>query len=321
LDDISRNQLLAEVASLYYVEKVTQKKIGTEFGYSRSGVSRLLDEAEQKGIVKISVEYPIQRASNLEKQLINAFHLDEAYVLKHNRLGYDQSLDMVGRLGAIFLEHRLKNGLVIGISWGTSIFSVVSHLPELNLSDTKIVQVVGAIGVISDPKIDGPEIASFFAKKLNASYYSLNSPLFLDSQEACKSFMSQKPIRDTFNLAYQFDFILTGVGTIDTDEKFSGLFRSGNISARDVREIKMRGGVCNFCGLIFDENGKYLDIDINHRAMAIDLNKVTNKKGKVIGVAAGKEKTNAIKAALNGGLIDILITDQAAVDPIFNDFK
>jgi lsr operon transcriptional repressor len=115
-------------------------------------------------------------------------------------------------------------------------------------------------------------------------------------------------------------FILTGVGTIDTDEKFSSLFRSGNISTKDVREIKMRGGDLHFCGLIFDKNGKYLDIDINHRAMAIDLNKVTNKKGKVIGVAAGKEKTNALKAALNGELIDILITDQAAVDPIFNGF-
>jgi len=43
-----------------------------------------------------------------------------------------------------------------------------------------------------------------------------------------------------------------------------------------------------------------------------------NKNNKIIGIAAGKEKTTAIKAALKGGLIDILFTDEVAVNPIIN---
>jgi DNA-binding transcriptional regulator LsrR (DeoR family) len=321
VDEISRSQLLAEIASLYYVDKVTQKEIGSEFGYSRSGISRLLDEAEKRGIVKITINFPIQRDFLLEKKIVDTYQLQEAYVLKNDRGSYDQPLDLVGRLGAIFLEHRLKNGLVIGISWGTSIYSVVDHLPELDLRDVTIVQVVGAIGGKSDPRIDGPEIVSFFAKKLNATYLSLNSPQFLDSKEACTSFLSQRQISDTLNIAYQADFILTGIGTIDTDRKFSSLFRSGVISEQEVVEIKKRGGICNLCGRILDENGNYLDIDINHRAMAIDLKKLSNKNRKIVGIAAGKEKTDAVKAALKSGLVDVLIADQAAIDPIFNSFN
>ena len=317
MEKLSRRQLLAEVASLYYMEKKTQSQIGKDFGYSRSGISRLLDEAEKEGIVEITINHPIQRDLYLEQRLIHDFGLEAAYVLKQGQHEYDQALHLVGRLGAMYLEQYLRSGMVVGIGWGTSVYEVVNSLPYLPLEDVNIVQVVGAIGSKSNPQIDGPEIASFFADKLNASYHSLHSPLFLDSKEACLSLKAQKTIIDTFNLAYQSDFVLLGIGTIDVDNRFSSLYRSGFINEQEVREIKDKGGVCNLCGIIFDENGKFLDIDINHRTMAVDLNKFINDKRKIIGVAAGQEKTDAIKAALKGGWIDVLFTDQKAINPIF----
>jgi len=318
VEEQSRRQLLAEVASLYYREKQTQSRIGKDLGYSRSAISRLLDEAEKKGIVKIFVDYPIQRASDLEQKLVTGFGLKDAYVIKRGQLNYDQSLELVGRMGASYFEQRLKDNMVIGIGWGTSIYEVVNALPDIPLNNVNVVQVVGAIGGKSDPRVDGAEITSFFASKLKASYHSLHSPLFLDSREACQSLMSQKQIMDTFRIAYRADFVLLGIGTIDVDDKYSSLYRSGMISEKDVREIKEKGGVCNFCGLIFDENGRFLDIDLNHRVMAVDLSQLKNKNNKIIGIAAGKEKTTAIKAALKGGLIDILFTDEVAVNPIIN---
>ena len=38
----------------------------------------------------------------------------------------------------------------------------------------------------------------------------------------------------------------------------------------------------------------------------------------IIGIAVGAEKRDAIKSALNGGWLDILFTDQIAVNSIFN---
>ena len=40
MDNTTRRQLLAEIASLYYKEKMTQSQIGRKLGYSRSAISR-----------------------------------------------------------------------------------------------------------------------------------------------------------------------------------------------------------------------------------------------------------------------------------------
>lgn len=318
MDELSRRQLLAEIASLYYVEKKTQAKIGKDFGYSRSGISRLLLEAEKERIVEIAINYPIQRDSYLEQRLENEFNLEAAYVIKRGQFAQDQALQMVGRVGAMYLEQHIQNDMVIGIGWGTAVFEVINALPYLSLENVRVVQVMGANGSKSNTQIDGPEIASFFASKLNASYQVLHSPLFLDSEGACSSFKSQQQIRETFDLAYQSDYVLLGVGTIDVDPKFSSIFRSGFMNEEEVMDIKKGGGVGNFCGIILDKNGQVMNIDLNLRTMAVDLGKLKNNKRKIIGVVAGKEKSEAIRAVLNGRWLDVLITDQMAVNPIFN---
>ena len=318
MDELSRRQLLAEIASFYYMEKKTQAKIGKDFGYSRSAISRLLLEAEKEGIVKIAINYPIQRDSYLEQRLINEFDLEVAYVIKHGQFAQDQALQMVGRVGAMYLEQHIHNGMVIGIGWGTAVYEVINALPYLSLENVRVVQVMGANGSKSNTQIDGPEIASFFASKLNASYQVLHSPLFLDSEEICTAIKSQKQISETLDLAYQSDFVLLGVGTIDIDPKFSSIFRSGFMNEKEVMDIKKGGGVGNFCGIILDKNGQVMNIDINHRTMAVDLGKLKNKKRKIIGIVAGNEKSEAVRAVLNGRWLDVLITDQMAVSPIFN---
>ena len=52
------NRLLMQVAKMYYMEQLTQAQIGRNLNTSRATVSRLLQEARDKGIVKITIEYP-----------------------------------------------------------------------------------------------------------------------------------------------------------------------------------------------------------------------------------------------------------------------
>ena len=123
---------------------------------------------------------------------------------------------------------------------------------------------------------------------------------------------------ETLNLACQSDFVLLGIGTIDVDPKYSSLFRSGFLNEKELVDIKKMGGIGNFCGIILDKNGHVMNIDINHRTMAVDLEKLKNNKRKIIGVVAGNEKSKAVRSVLNGQWLDVLITDQMAVNPIFN---
>ena len=206
--------------------------------------------------------------------------------------------------------------MVVGIGWGTSLFDLVNSLPDIPLSKVRVVQVIGASGSKGDARIDGPDLAAFLASKLNASHQFLHAPLFLDSEEACISLKSQKQIKDTLNLANQSDLVLLGVGTIDADPKFSSIFRSGFVNEDEVLQIKNKGGIGNICGLIIDKNGSVMDIDINRRVMAADLPTLKNNGRKIIGVAAGSRKSQAIEAVLAGGWLDVLITDQSAVKSI-----
>ena len=61
--------LLVEVAKLYYEEQLTQAQIGRQLQTSRSTVSRLLKEARDQGVVKITIQYKWVRDSALERDL------------------------------------------------------------------------------------------------------------------------------------------------------------------------------------------------------------------------------------------------------------
>jgi len=316
MDKETRRQLLADIATLYYKENKTQFQIARAFGYSRSAISRLLDEAQQEGIIEITINYPLLRDPDLECRLKEKYHLKAAFVINSGQADFAHTLQMVGRLGARYLEQNLRDGMVVGIGWGTSLYDLVNSLPEIPLTKARVVQVIGASGSKGDARIDGPDLAALLASKLNASHQFLHAPLFLDSEEACASLKSQKQIKDTLNLANQSDLVLLGVGTIDIDSRFSSLFRSGFINEAEVLQIKKMGGIGNICGLIIDEKGNIMDIGINHRVMAVDLHALKNNGRKIIGVAAGSRKSQAIKAVLTGGWLDVLITDQSAVNSI-----
>jgi len=309
-----RRQLLADIATLYYKEKETQAQIGKKFGYSRSAISRLLCEAEQEGIFEIIINFPLLRDTNLERQLKERYCLDRAFVINTGQAHDTLALQMIGQLGALYLEQELYDDMIVGVGWGSSLYELVNALPYMHLSNIRVVQVIGALGSKSDARMDGPDLAAFMAKKLNADHQFLHSPYLLDSEEACATLKSQKQIKDTLDLVYQADLILLGIGTVDVDPHYSSIFRSGFFSKEEILDIKAIGGVGHFCGLIIDENGKIMDIDINRRVMAIDLNKIKPNGRKLVGLAAGARKSRAIEAVLNGGWLDVLITDQFAVN-------
>jgi deoxyribonucleoside regulator len=316
MDSNTRRQLLAEIATLYYKEKKTQSQIGRRLGYSRSAISRLLTEAEQQGIVEITIKYPLSRDSVLERRLKEKYHLEAAFVVDSGQSSYETILQLVGRMGAFYLEQVLKDETVIGIGWGTSVSELVRFLPYLPLSGIRVVQVIGAIGGRSDPRVDGPGVATNLASKLNGDYHILHSPLFLDNEEACHTLKTQKQIAETLDEGENSNIALLGIGTIEVDPIYSSIFRSGFMTESEVMDVKERGGVGNFCGAILDGDGKILDNGVNRRTMAVDIRRLRENCSMIVGIAAGVKKYKAIESVLNGNWLDVLITDSAAVHQI-----
>ena len=63
--------------------------------------------------------------------------------------------------------------------------------------------------------------------------------------------------------------------------------------------------ICHF----IDKDGKLVDTEVDSRLVSVPLSTLKELEN-VIGVAAGKHKVPAIHAALTGGYLDILITDE-----------
>ena len=311
----NRKQLLADIASLYYVEKKTQAEIATLSGYSRSAISRLLAEAEEAGIIEFSINYPLQQNRILENRLKEKYALEAAFVLESDISDYGRVLEQVGRLGAAYLQSVITDDQVIGVGWGSSLFELVSALPTLPHQNVEVVQVIGATGGRSDQRVDGPDLATLLADKLSASHKYLHAPAYLDNAQAARSISQQKQIHETLESGYQADIVLLGIGTIDVDP-LSSVFRTGYLSAPEVREIQRGGGVCNFCGVILDESGRHIENEINERVVATDIRRLQENGCAMIGIAAGSKKIDAIRAVLNGNWLKVLITDSIAASGV-----
>ncbi len=64
---MDQEEMLVQVARYYYEQNLTQAEIGRRINASRSTVSRLLQQALDDGIVKIIINYPWERAHDLEE--------------------------------------------------------------------------------------------------------------------------------------------------------------------------------------------------------------------------------------------------------------
>ena len=123
-------ELLMQVASWYYEERLCQADIARRIGRSRSMVSRMLQEARDKGIVKIQVLSPrINTVSELERRLCESFGLSQAYVLADPPVDYPLLIRRLGELGAHALRQQLHDNINISLMWGTTIYEVIWLCP------------------------------------------------------------------------------------------------------------------------------------------------------------------------------------------------
>jgi len=308
----NRLKLLAEVATLYYEDELTQEEIAQRLGISRSNISRLLTEAKRKGVVEIRINYPWQTSPSLQAALIARFALPMARVLKVEHHDYKWTLRGLGALAARYLEGILKDVSILAIGWGTTLYEVVSALRPIKKVDIEVVQMIGAVGS-GDPLIDGPELARRLANTLGGRYRYLHAPLIVESAEVQQALLKEQRINETLQLARKADIALVGIGSVEPS--ISSLIRAGYINEQELAAIRQSGAVGDICARQFDIYGRVLDIDLNRRVVGIDIESLKEIKC-VIGVAGGILKAPAILGALRGGFVDILVTDEEAAEEV-----
>jgi deoxyribonucleoside regulator len=311
-----RTDLLVAVASLYYELNQNQQQIADRLEISRSSVSRMIKEARDLGIVEIRIHKPLNRDFHLEQALLDRFGLQDAYVLLTTaEMRDEEALYGVGRLAATYLQ-RVIGGIAphtcIGTAWGTGAFAAVNALPEDRDRQIDIVQLLGSV-TVSDPLIDGPDLARLLAAKLGGRHFDLHAPVLVE-QPALRSMLVQEPsVREGLSRGRSVALAITGIGTMV--EEASSFLRAGHLTAAELAQLREQGIVGETCGRFFDAWGRWEGFAINERVIGIALDDL-RRIPRVIAVARGLPKAHSILAALRGGYMTVLATDDVTARAI-----
>jgi deoxyribonucleoside regulator len=305
-------ELLAEVASMYYEEGLTQQEISTRLQYSRSRISRLLTEAQNQGVVEIHINHPLARHRILENKIQELFDLKAVRICHNPDETYESLLQRVGGLAARLIAQQLHDNITIGVSWGAVLAEMVNAFRPMNCAGARVVQLVGTVGSV-DPTTDGPGLARRFASRLDGRPYTLAAPWLIDNKLVRDALLEDSRLRGSLDMARHVNLAAVGVGTILPE--LSSIVRAGYITADQANYLRSIGIVGDVCGLQFDINGNMIEIPLTGYVFGINV-EILRKVPLVIGIAAGSKKADAILGALRSKLINALVTDEAAAAAI-----
>ncbi len=298
------NNLLEYVADLYYNRGLSQQEIGAIIGSSRPTVSRLIEDAKNQGIVRIIIETSVVKNNRLSNRLRKAFSLKDAVVVKAD-FDFDKSIELCGKAVASMLPVYLQPGMSLGISWGRSVNSVIDALEEDALENVNVCQMVGCM-TMGNPSVDGFSAAQRLAKKTHGSFYSINTPLFIEGQEVYNYLINEPLINEALLRSCNVDACINGVGSA-TDSKNS-VHQSGYYDSYQLGRFAEKGAVASFVGTYVDKDGNRVDVDdIYNIATPLDL---VRKIPVSILLSATADNAEAVMAVMNGGYVNILVVDE-----------
>jgi DNA-binding transcriptional regulator LsrR (DeoR family) len=309
LDEI-HHDLLAQIASMYYEQELSQSEIGERLGLSRVKVYRLLKEAREAQVVQVIINWPVERDSRLEKMLCQTFGLQNALVMKSSpqdmaRSSDETALQRLGAMAARYLEGMLEDEMTLAVCLGRSTYEVINAVRPGTHARVNVAQAMGSIPY-AIPELDSAVLARQLAYKLGGQVLLLSSPLMANSPEAAQVLRSQPGIERTLQAAKKADIILLGIG--GTDPETSHYVRAELISAQQLRQLEADGAVGDAGGQFVRLSGELHPCDINQRMIGLTLDEL-RRIPNAMAAAMGPDKVKAILGTLRSGVLNVLCTD------------
>lgn len=307
---------MVKLARLYYEEELTQNQISEKLRLSRQKVQRLLRQARLKGIVQIGIRPVSGIFAELEQGLEQLYGLREAIVVETTAYNRESTVAReVGSVAAEYLARIVQPHDRIVISWGGSLLNMVdalSLMPPIEVQDVVIIQGLGGLG---DPNNEAhvAEVARRLAKALSAEAFLFSAPGVAASTAVRQAFCSEQHTASVLHRARGANLAFMGIGAPRPE---SILIREGRIvSWPELAELVDRGAVGDINLRYFDETGRPVASDLDDRVIGLGIEEI-KEIGHVVGVAGGSVKYKAIRGALAGKLIDVLVTDHVTAEQL-----
>ncbi len=302
-------RLIAKVARLYHEQGLGQSEIAAQLDLSQATVSRLLKRAIEARIVQILVTLPPGFNAEIEEALQQKYGLKEAIVVDVSAGDDDERIQRtLGTAAAFYLQTTLKQHEIIGLSsWSATLLAIVDSMKALPRPiDAQVVQILGGMGNPS-AEVHANRLTDRLARQVHGSAVYLPAPGIVSSEETRREFLTDHFVEQATGLFEQVTLALVGIGDLQPSKLLAS---SGNrFTSDELAQLREKGAVGDICLHFFDADGAPVDSTFDRRVISITLEQLKAVR-RSVGVAGGIRKLAAIRAALRGGWINVLITDQ-----------
>lgn len=297
-DERAHLTLLAEISRAHFLDQKSKVQIAQEHDISRFQVAALVQEARDRGIVRITIAVP---SDSRDQEVAEALGIRE--LISVEPADTARGAESLSRELAAAVAERAAGQTAVGISWSRVIQSMAPHLPDL--SDSVVVQLAGAIASPDSTEAVPRLLSSLRAKRT----LPLWAPLVV--AEGAAALRSTPEVARTLAEAADLDLAVFAVGGWEPGQ--SSVW--DRVPEEDRRQAQAAGAVAEVSGHLIDAQGKALQGPIEDCVIAAPLEDLRAARHR-IAVAHAAPRATAVLAAVRAGLIDTLVCDAPLRDAL-----
>lgn len=211
----------------------------------------------------------------------------------------------LGRAAVEYLEENIQHNETIAVTGGTTMAAISDVMRPFTGVHCTFVPARGGVGEKVENQAN--TIAAQMAKMENGDYHLLHVPDPL-SETLYQTILQEPSIKETLPYIKNAGMVLHGIG-----DAFSMAARR-KTSAEIIEKLKEESAVSEAFGYYFNEQG-----DIVHKVRTVGIHLEDLEQMKVITVAGGTSKVNAIASFIKQRKTDVLITDEVVAQQLVNE--
>ena len=301
---VDDERLMVKICDLYYNQDISQKKIADQLGLSRPTVSRIISNAKEQGIVQISIK-TLEGTDyiDLERRIETIYNLQEVLIINPRPTPEELRAEL-GRVASQYLERVIKDNNVVGVSMGTTLNQVVSHIKNPGAKKVTFVPLIGGMGHLR-MELHSNYLVEALADRYNGDFIPMHAPARVSNPLIRDEFMRENSIARVIKLCDRLDVAIVGIGYPNNTSAIMATGYYGQDEMEAMRDKEVAGDICM---QFFNAAGETAPYKSDNNVIGIEIKKL-RKVPHSIGVAGGVEKVSAIRGAINGRYINTLITD------------
>ena len=270
--------------------------------------------ARAEGLIRVFVEGPIAGCITLEEELRSRFGLTLCEVVPNIDDGA-LPLRTLGMAGARYIRTIIENETyrLIGFGHGRTLSAAVDMLPGIKTKTLKFVSVLG--GLTRRFSASPFDVIHRVAEKTGAEAYVMPVPFFANTVKDKKVLEMQAGVSDVIDMARKAEIYIAGIGEVD---KNSFIASAGMVDDDDSAALVKTGIVAELLGQFFRADGSHVPNGVSDRALAPSIDEL--RQHKIVALAGGTAKTDAVHAMLASGLLHGLITDEATARRVMRKY-